>query len=304
MFKPVLVLAGVASAAAFAPHALPAMRGVTHRRPAISNMQMQQKSTADKTFFSPETFSRLDADRSGKIDQQELMAYFADPDEAQAFLKRGDVNGDGEIDYAEFERLININLNGEEAGGNLEVRSAMQRGLLKKSSVLADCVMVGNKGFDPLNLATSLQKLNEYRDSELKHGRLAMLAAVGWPTSELLHSYLAKSSALPDLLAAGGRAPSVLNGGLREGFNPILLVGALMLATTVELYAVKFNYPLKNEPGDVGFDPLGVAAKKSPQAKRDLELKELNNGRLAMIAILGMVAQEVATHAPVVKSFM
>jgi len=299
MLKTVLLVGCAAATTAFAPLSLPARGAVASRRPAISQMQMQQ---ADASFYTPETFNKLDADRSGKIDQNELMAVFPDQAEAQAFLQRGDVNGDGEIDYAEFERLMNINLNGKDASGNLDVRRAMKAGLCKKNSVLADCVVVGNKGFDPLNLASSLQKLNEYRDSELKHGRLAMLAALGWPTAEFFHPLLAKSSGLANLLAGGGKVPSVLNGGLREAFNPILLVGALMLATTAELYQVKFNYPLKSAPGDLGFDPLGISKKKVEAAKRELELKELNNGRLAMMAIWGMAAQEFVTKAPVVNS--
>ena len=44
---------------------------------------------------------------------------------------------------------------------------------------------VGDCGFDPLGLARSPAILDYYRDAELKHSRLAMLAAVGWPASEL-----------------------------------------------------------------------------------------------------------------------
>ena len=44
----------------------------------------------------------------------------------------------------------------------------------------------GNADFDPLRLGSaSPALLKYYREAELKHGRLAMLAAVGWPASEL-----------------------------------------------------------------------------------------------------------------------
>jgi hypothetical protein len=49
---------------------------------------------------------------------------------------------------------------------------------------------------------------------QVKHARIAMLAAVGWPTSELYHYQLSNSMGFEDILADGGRAPSVLNGGL------------------------------------------------------------------------------------------
>ena len=54
---------------------------------------------------------------------------------------------------------------------------------------------MGNKGFDPLGFATSLTTLKAYREAELKHGRLAMLAALGWPVSELLQPVLASKMA-------------------------------------------------------------------------------------------------------------
>ncbi len=73
---------------------------------------------------------------------------------------------------------------------------------------------VGNKGFDPFNCATSESVLKNYREAELKHGRLAMLAAAGWPVSELVQPWLSAALSAPDLLASGDKAPSILNGGL------------------------------------------------------------------------------------------
>jgi hypothetical protein len=39
-----------------------------------------------------------------------------------------------------------------------------------------------------------------------------MLAAVGWPASELTHYTVAKLLGMEDLMATNERAPSVLNG--------------------------------------------------------------------------------------------
>ena len=46
--------------------------------------------------------------------------------------------------------------------------------------------------------------------------------------------------------------------------------------------------------GDLGFDPLGLKP-KSPADYKTIATKELNNGRLAMLAIAGIVAQELVT---------
>jgi light-harvesting complex I chlorophyll a/b binding protein 4 len=48
-------------------------------------------------------------------------------------------------------------------------------------------------------------------------------------------------------------------------------------------------------PGDFGFDPMGYFPKLDAEKKKALQLKELKNGRLAMIAIGGMVAGATIT---------
>ena len=46
------------------------------------------------------------------------------------------------------------------------------------------------------------------------------------------------------------------------------------------------------EPGDLGFDPLGLKP-SDPVELKVLQTKELNNGRLAMLAIAGFTLQEL-----------
>lgn len=46
--------------------------------------------------------------------------------------------------------------------------------------------------------------------------------------------------------------------------------------------------------GDLKFDPLGFKPTE-PAAFKLIQTKEINNGRLAMLAIAGIVAQELAT---------
>ncbi len=51
-------------------------------------------------------------------------------------------------------------------------------------------------------------------------------------------------------------------------------------------------------PGDIGFDPLGLKPKGAADfATR--QTKEINNGRLAMLAVAGFCAQELVNHQPV-----
>ena len=89
-------------------------------------------------------------------------------------------------------------------------------------------------GFDPLGFAKvsyprfglpedELLRTNNLRDAELRHGRLAMLAAAAWPIQELAHPSLAKLAGAPELLS-DGRSPSILNGGLVAGPVPAFLL--------------------------------------------------------------------------------
>ena len=47
-------------------------------------------------------------------------------------------------------------------------------------------------------------------------------------------------------------------------------------------------------PGDLKFDPLGLTP-KDPSKYASIKQKELNNGRLAMIGVVGYIGQELAT---------
>jgi len=49
-----------------------------------------------------------------------------------------------------------------------------------------------------------------------------------------------------------------------------------------------FSNP-KRIPGDLGFDPLGLGVGKSAEDMERMQLRELKNGRLAMLAIGGMI---------------
>ena len=51
-------------------------------------------------------------------------------------------------------------------------------------------------------------------------------------------------------------------------------------------------------PGDIGFDPLGYGKKMSEEEMDTMKLKELNNGRLAMLAIGGMIHHNWVTGEP------
>ena len=122
-----------------------------------------------------------------------------------------------------------------------------------------DGTYAGDVGFDPLNLSGG-GRIVSMREAEVKHARLAMLAAAGWPMSELWHKNFAEFLGLDDLLVNGGEAPSVLNGGLSNEWIVATGVFTLIVGGLLEFKSFEMSKKDNYKPGDYGFDPLGLYA--------------------------------------------
>jgi len=159
--------------------------------------------------------------------------------------------------------------------------------------------------FDPLGFCTSGDekvseaKIRFYREVELKHARVAMLAAVGFPLAEQFHPLFATDDA-PSFMAFQ-QTPL-------QTFWPVV-VGVIAIAEVFSVFtfqnpasyvngepAEPWTMRLDHQAGDLGFDPMGLKP-TDPKELAEMQTKELNNGRLAMIAIAGMVVQEGVTGA-------
>jgi hypothetical protein len=144
--------------------------------------------------------------------------------------------------------------------------------------------------FDPLQLIEdgSELKFNRLREYEIKHGRVSMLAVVGYLTT-----------------AAGIRFPGAedVPDGLKsfdyllnnhDGVNVLLQMGAFFsVAEIINRDApwldnkAEFVGDYRNGALDFGWDKLDDATKMKKRAI------ELNNGRAAMMGIWGLVTHEV-----------
>lgn len=159
---------------------------------------------------------------------------------------------------------------------------------IQRPAILDEVSLAGDAGFDPFNLATDKTTLLKYRGAEIRHARLAMLAAVGWPISEILQPWAARLTGMPSTVSSlGGTAPSVLNGGLGQ-ISPIFWIVAIVSTIVIELTAIQ-REDSGAPPGDLGFDPLNLSSPSMADA-------ELVNGRIAMLAITGFAAQEYAAR--------
>ena len=137
----------------------------------------------------------------------------------------------------------------------------------------------------------TVSEAKRYREAELTHGRVAMLGALGWLVAEEYHP----------LFGGVGGASSFARFQAVEGVFPQFWEIVLLIIGIAEAYRISCGYndprgidQIKDDyvPGDLGFDPLGLAPTDDEDALYELKTKELNNGRLAMISIAAFAAQE------------
>jgi len=155
-----------------------------------------------------------------------------------------------------------------------------------------------------------------FQVAEIKHCRVAMLATVGFINQKLgVHFPLyggptGSNGFNPVSDAAWFLSPS-------EGitFSDLATLPPLDAITKVpgfgwvqliafagwfELIVASQEGKFSDVPGDFGYDPLGFTKREGgleSEELKSLRLKEIKNGRLAMIAIAGWVADEVIPGA-------
>mmetsp|Transcript_5731 Transcript_5731/g.6429 ORF Transcript_5731/g.6429 Transcript_5731/m.6429 type:complete len:206 (+) Transcript_5731:97-714(+) len=145
------------------------------------------------------------------------------------------------------------------------------------------------KTFDPLGLATlgSDSTLAWFRAAELKHSRCAMLAttgyivqAAGWHFPGMLsHDVSFESLSTMKPLDAWDAVP---DGGKQQIYATILLAEIISEAKDV-------HYTKGGELPTIVFPPINFAS-TNPEKLKASQDRELNNGRLSMIAIMSFCA--------------
>jgi len=149
---------------------------------------------------------------------------------------------------------------------------------------------VGDVGFDPFAFAEFFD-IKWLREAEIKHGRASMLACVGFIMQEYWtlpgFESVADSNLAPTVVGASSMAQIVVWMGVLEWWTN---KGNVTMETM-------FQDP-DRVPGNLGFDPMGLSSGKSQEDKDAMALKEIKNGRLAMLAIGGMIHHNWITGDP------
>lgn len=139
--------------------------------------------------------------------------------------------------------------------------------------------MVGDMGFDPMGLSEIQQDLKYARASELKHGRICMLAIAGMVWQEYLPHWPGAAYETRDIFAA----PSSV--GWASNIQIFLFMSMLELVNFNKVYG-------EGEPGDLGLDG-GMMGKMSAEQAKTRMTSEIVHCRLAMIAFTGAFVQSL-----------
>jgi hypothetical protein len=187
--------------------------------------------------------------------------------------------------------------------------------------------------WDPLGIGdTSKETIGWFRQAEVKHGRVAMAAFVGYcvqsngihfpgniqgPFGSTMADIPAVSYA--DIAAAGGPADQWDALPTAAKLQILGVIGFLEMwsETSIALKADgQEHYVRGGKPGyfpklsrkdEFAFphpvplnlwDPFGFTSKMTPERKEKALLAEVNNGRLAMIGIFGMISASKGLQVP------
>lgn len=140
---------------------------------------------------------------------------------------------------------------------------------------------VGDVGFDPVGFSGWFD-MNWLREAEIKHGRASMLATLGFVMQQFWTlpglTPCPDANLAPQVVGASAMLQIVLWGGVIEWWTN---KGNITMETMF--------LDASREPGNLGFDPMGLAVGKTKEEMDFIKLQEIKNGRLAMLAIGGMI---------------
>jgi len=141
--------------------------------------------------------------------------------------------------------------------------------------------------FDPFGLSVGVteETMLWYRAAELKHARVCMLASLGLSVAPVFH--------LPDPVFDSNLGYGVVTKLYAE--RPEAIWQILLAIAAVETVSLFKNG--QGVAGDLEWDPLDLQNKLGLEGEKleEMQLRELKNGRLAMLGTSALLLQEQVT---------
>mmetsp|Transcript_22008 Transcript_22008/g.36358 ORF Transcript_22008/g.36358 Transcript_22008/m.36358 type:complete len:267 (-) Transcript_22008:420-1220(-) len=180
-------------------------------------------------------------------------------------------------------------------------------------------VETGNMIWDPLGFTELVNDptMRWFRAAELKHGRVCMLATLG---------YIAGAAGItfPGEIAKGVTFASCNSAGVYNAWGKVPEAGKLQIISLIFLLEVageskKPHYVNGGVPGKIDqlpfdgiqglwapkikfWDPLGFMGALTEEQKKEKRLSELKNGRLAMLGFVSfLIAHQLPGSVPFLK---
>jgi hypothetical protein len=228
-------------------------------------------------------------------------------------------DGPDEQDLAELEKDLSYQVS-ETSQSALE--EALKQGVVPADAGVGSGSLSGDFGFDPLNLSRKdyigvsqrfVQSLvpgpampeysmrpfalilRDYREAEIRHGRLAMLASILWPVQEMLDRFVLEEN----------QFGSLVYGAVTLPFIPLFMTLVMMLLGYLDIYCqvIKDEEQIGEAflPGDCFWDPLAMLQGAPDTMKRNMQERELFNGRMAMLAVAVYFWEELVTRKPLIE---
>jgi len=218
----------------------------------------------------------------------------------------------------------NIRSDGDAAFSPQGLEEALLQGVVPVDAGVGSNTLPGDFGFDPLGFAEKdyVQKfqyrfldalpggnsnrdppsaprpsalaLRDYREAEIRHGRLAMLAVVIWPIQEILDQFFLDPN----------ESGPILYGPVTLPYLPLFMTLLMMLLGYLDIYTkdIQEEEGIGDAflPGDCFWDPLRILDGAPATMKRNMQERELFNGRVAMLAFAAFVFEEATSQKAII----
>jgi len=196
---------------------------------------------------------------------------------------------------------------------SLEIKAAIDEAFGVSVETGGKCPPLGRKILED----TKPQALKWFQNAELKHGRISMVAVIGFMVQKFgVHFplYLGPTGSnawnpVSDQAWYLSKTAGVTFSDIASA-SPLDAVGMVPIAGWVQIFfvagwfeslAYERQWNQENAiPGDYGYDPLGFTKREGGWDSKELKslrLKEIKNGRVAMLTIAAWVADEAIPGA-------